>query len=372
MVEIGPFFEDPAESVSCINRSFVHGLRDQYRFIPLNANRRYGNTRQAALNGVNLCYFGHQLLLCLTHLIRHRPKIVHYAISAGWAMEKGLAFMKLARAFGAKTLGHIHSGGMIDHWLTLPRRRKRFALHELMKLDGLVVLSEGWRATIATRLGLSKDKLFVVNNPIDPEFEEAAQQLSLERQETVLLALGVMGRPKGVFDLLAAVNVLSHQANFHIFIVGPEREPDIYRDVQQYIADHSLSDIVSVKSTVWGQEKLELFRRASIFVLPSHCENFPLVVLEAAAAGQAIVTTPVGAVPEFFRDGVSARFVPPRDPESMAHALSQLIARPGERLRLAGAARDTFASRLARARIMNSLDHVYQTLLGHPRRQVCA
>ena len=76
-------------------------------------------------------------------------------------------------------------------------------------------------------------------------------------------------------------------------------------------------------------------------LLPSYIENFPLVVLEAAAAGQAIITTPVGAVPEFFEDGVSALFVDPGNPQQIANAIMRLLRNPGERRRLDHEARQS-------------------------------
>ncbi|HEY0551760.1 MAG TPA: hypothetical protein VGF13_19295, partial [Verrucomicrobiae bacterium] len=54
---IGPLSNDPTESVSCVNAAFVKGLHEQYDFLPLDATRRFGNTRQTTLNGINLFYF---------------------------------------------------------------------------------------------------------------------------------------------------------------------------------------------------------------------------------------------------------------------------------------------------------------------------
>lgn len=44
---------------------------------------------------------------------------------------------------------------------------------------------------------------------------------------------------------------------------------------------------VELPDSVWGMEKFRLFNDANISILTSYYENFPLVVLEAAAAGHA-------------------------------------------------------------------------------------
>jgi glycosyltransferase involved in cell wall biosynthesis len=233
----------------------------------------------------------------------------------------------------------------------------------LRGLDGLAVSSESWRAAVATHIGLPVDRLFVVYNPIKPDFEDAVLQFPIERPDAIVLSLGVMGRQKGILDLLAAAAEARQQRSFKLAIAGPEREPNIRNAAQQFIAQRSLADTIEIKGSIGETEKLDLFRQASIFVLPSYFENLPLVVLEAAAAGHAIITTPVGAVPEFFEHGVSALFVEPGNTRQIAQAMVTLIEQPGERMRLAQAAREVFRSRLARARIMASLDRVYQQAL---------
>jgi glycosyltransferase involved in cell wall biosynthesis len=363
VVLLGPLSDDPAESVSAVNGAFVRGLADRCEFVPLTANRTIGNTRQSRLNVANAAYFLRQWAQWTGCLARRRPSIAHYAISAGWAMEKGLVLMKTARWFGARTVGHVHSGSFLTFWNSLPAWRSRRARRELHKLDALILLSDAWREKIAAATGLPMEKLFVVNNPIDADFENEALAMPLERSGNIVFSLGAMGRPKGVMDILEAMTMMPRDPRYKIMLAGPEREPGILRDVRQFVAARSLSGFIELKSGVWGEEKARLYREASVFLLPSYYENFPLVVLEAAAAGLAIVTTPVGAIPEFFQDGVSALFVQPGNPAGIAGALQRLFEQPKDRFRLGAAARQVFCARLARSKIMDSLDSVYRQIL---------
>ena len=57
----------------------------------------------------------------------------------------------------------------------------------------------------------------------------------------------------------------------------------------------------------------ELMRQADLFVLPSHYENLPVVLIEALASGLPAVATAVGGVPELV-DGRSGVLCPPGDP----------------------------------------------------------
>lgn len=77
-----------------------------------------------------------------------------------------------------------------------------------------------------------------------------------------------------------------------------------------------------------------VFRRATLFVLPSEWEAFGLVLLEAMAAGVPIVASSVGGVPEVLEEGRSGHLVPFGDPARLAEAIEWLWSDPTERERL--------------------------------------
>src|SRR6266542_1794313 len=62
-----------------------------------------------------------------------------------------------------------------------------------------------------------------------------------------------------------------------------------------------------------------------LMVLPSFTEVLPNVVLEAFAAGVAVVATAVGGTPEVVEDGVSGRLVAPGDPDALAEAIRDVL-----------------------------------------------
>lgn len=364
VILIGPNCDDPAESVSAVNRTLAEGLGGRFTFVCSASNRRYGLTRQSTVNFWNLFYLVKHLAIWMKNLLRHRPDVAHYAVSSGSAMEKAFLMFGVARLFGARTVGHLHSGSFLEHWKKLSPSRRRFAYAQLAKLDAFIVLSEQWRERIAEQVGIAREKIHVVNNPIDPAFEDQALCFPVVRQELAILSMGTMGRDKGVFELVEACGILRRLGHdFHLRIVGPEREPGIRATVEQKIVDESCSNSILLCGATFGADRVALFRESSIFVLPSHYENFPLVVLEAAAAGQAIVTTPVGAIPEFFKHDVSAVFVPVKDVSALAKAIEHLVLHPAESHELGQEARRAFQGHLKRDRILSSLEAAYAAIL---------
>jgi glycosyltransferase involved in cell wall biosynthesis len=75
-------------------------------------------------------------------------------------------------------------------------------------------------------------------------------------------------------------------------------------------------------------------------VYPSIWENFPLVCLEAMAAGRGIVASSAGGMAEMLNHGEVGRTVPPRAPRPLADAILGLLTAPEERMRLGRAARE--------------------------------
>ncbi len=84
----------------------------------------------------------------------------------------------------------------------------------------------------------------------------------------------------------------------------------------------------------------QLLPALDIFALPSLTEGLSIALLEACAAGLAIVATHVGGNPEIITDGTTGRLVPPDDRNAMRIVLAELLDDPASRKRLGAAAQD--------------------------------
>ena len=81
-----------------------------------------------------------------------------------------------------------------------------------------------------------------------------------------------------------------------------------------------------------------LFRQHAIFVYPSFSDGFPSPPLEAMACGCAVVSTTVGAVPEYATHEENALLCDPLDPSGLVHAVERLLSDPALAGRLGEAA----------------------------------
>jgi len=114
-----------------------------------------------------------------------------------------------------------------------------------------------------------------------------------------------------------------------------------------------------------------LRRRHAIALIASRYENLNYTLLEAMAAGQAIVCTRVGGPADVLEDEKTALFVPPSDPEAMADALRRLMDTPALAVSLGTGARAKLTDDFDPARVaIQTLDFVRRVLVAPSGRQV--
>jgi glycosyltransferase involved in cell wall biosynthesis len=83
-----------------------------------------------------------------------------------------------------------------------------------------------------------------------------------------------------------------------------------------------------------SQRLKDLYHTCDIFALPTLGDCLPMVLSEAGAAGIAIISTNVAAIPEFVRNGETGLTVPADDAASLTQALRDLATNPASRVLL--------------------------------------
>ena len=108
----------------------------------------------------------------------------------------------------------------------------------------------------------------------------------------------------------------------------------------------------------------EVLATCDLFTLPSIQEGFPMVILEALAAGKAVIASEVGAIPDVIRQGNTGMLVPPGDADALAHALCLLIEDEGLRQRLGQSGCQSVRETYDFERTVGRYDYLYQRVLG--------
>ncbi len=162
-----------------------------------------------------------------------------------------------------------------------------------------------------------------------------ANDQELPRQQ-VIVGLGRLAHEKGFDLLIEAFAILADRhPNWYVVIYGegPERAA-----LQLRIERHGLGDRITLPG--WTDEPQQVLASAQIFVLPSRYEGFPNGLLEAMAAGLAVVSFDCDSGPrEIIRHNQDGWLVPPESVDELAEALGRLLSDEELRRRLAEGAR---------------------------------
>jgi glycosyltransferase involved in cell wall biosynthesis len=137
--------------------------------------------------------------------------------------------------------------------------------------------------------------------------------------------VGFVGRiepRKGVLDLIAAApSIRAASPGAEVVIVGD----DPWDAFPDYLAQvRAARDVVHVP---WHDNAAGLMRHFDVLVAPSHQEPFGTVVSEAMAVGTPVVATRVGGLAEIVDDGVTGLLVEPGEPDALAAAVLEVLAR---------------------------------------------
>lgn len=89
-----------------------------------------------------------------------------------------------------------------------------------------------------------------------------------------------------------------------------------------------------------------------------------MVILEALAAGKAVIASEVGAIPDVIRHGATGMLVPAGDADALADALCLLIEDEGVRRRLGQSGRELVRAVYDFERTVGQYDDLYQKVLG--------
>jgi len=113
----------------------------------------------------------------------------------------------------------------------------------------------------------------------------------------------------------------------------------------------------------WRRDVRTVYAAADVVALTSRNEGSPVSIIEAMAAGRAVVCTDVGGVSDVVTLGVSGILVPHGDPAALAAAIDRLLADPAARERLGNEARRAVYPRYDLSRLVTDITALYSSLV---------
>jgi glycosyltransferase involved in cell wall biosynthesis len=259
--------------------------------------------------------------------------------------SKGGLYARLAkssalRAYTPHGGSFNYQPGTLTHWLYMQVERALKNRTDLYLFESAFI-----ETRVREEIGAPLKSSSVVHNGIhDNEFTPIVH--SADAADFVFL--GELRHAKGIGLLLEALARLNAQNKkpHTLLIVGSGPDEAV---LKARTAELNLTPYITFES---AQPIRDVLARGRIMVIPSRFESLPYVILEAAAAGQPLIATHVGGIPEIF-GRETHRLVAPNSIEALHKAMAVMLATPdSERIaqaqRLADSMRKTFSvSRMA-------------------------
>ena len=263
---------------------------------------------------VRMCYSIYAFLKFLSVYKKYDLFHIHTA-SFGSTFRK-YCYLKVIKRAGKKAIVHIHGAKYLIFYESLNHKQKRFVMDYLNHADLVLALSKDWKDKFDTVFHLKNCK--VLENGIDAKQYAAAIENDPGSSHSFAV-MGRLGERKGTYDLLnACEQVVKIIPDFKCYLAG---DGEIEK-VKKIIKQKGLERNIEVVGWIHFEEKLRLLKKISTVVLPSYNEGLPMSILEGMAAGKAIISTNVGAIPEVIsqKNGI---LVEPGD----IHTLSKTLIR---------------------------------------------
>jgi glycosyltransferase involved in cell wall biosynthesis len=111
-----------------------------------------------------------------------------------------------------------------------------------------------------------------------------------------------------------------------------------------------------------------ILKDLDVFVLSSTSEGFPLVTLEAMAAGKPVVVTRCGGPQEVVEDGRTGTLVPIADADALASGISGFLSDPARAAQFGASGREKVEREFSISRMVEQYEQLYERLLAEPEK----
>lgn len=265
-----------------------------------------------------------RLFVFVSRLIFKKPDAVMLFAAVGASLIEKATMARLARfrgiptllfPRGAEVIQTFRSSSWAKIWLRWVFRSsdlvlcqgaawQRFLIDDLHLLPERVPIIFNWTATSA---------LLAIGN---------GRTYNERLEGTQLLFLGWLEREKGIFELLQACSRLAVSHQFRLRIAGGGHAE---KEARQFVEAGPLAGRVEFVGWIQDDVRNQLLASSDVLILPSYAEGFPNAIIEAMAAGLAVIVTAVGNVPDILTHEQEVLLVPPKDTSALENSMKRLL-----------------------------------------------
>lgn len=262
----------------------------------------------------------------LVHIYRtvkkEKPDLCYVTPSAyKLGFYKEFITLMLLKVMKEKVVVHYHNQGFSKWSRSFPHKLFCKIFFKRIKV---ILLSEGLYQDIKDYV--KRDNVLICPNGIT-EMEEG-DKTNIGKHDFHILFLSNMMKAKGVWDLLDACTIIKKNGlSFKCDFIG--KWSDINEiTFNEKVRECNLSHYVKAYGVKYSKDKQPFFKNADCFVLPTHNECFPLVLLEAMQQGIPCISTNEGGIPDIIENEETGYIVSKHNPQELAEKITLLIKNP--------------------------------------------
>ncbi|MDX9847371.1 MAG: glycosyltransferase family 4 protein [Tenuifilaceae bacterium] len=319
----------PIHGASVMNQSVYHAISTDSQFetrlISLNFARDLADLQKVRLGKVFKAFA--ILFRLIWQLLTFRPSTVYFSmVPLNFVLIRDALYLLIIKLLlpKGKYVLHFHRSGLIEY-------SNKWGLNWFYRIlfrgCDIVHLSEGLVRKEILPLKLQATRVHVIPNFISNS--EPTERNKAERDPNCILFLSNLLPHKGFDKLVQAFALLTDEyPQLRLTIAGQPQNLKVESDLRDMVRTLNLSDRVQIVGFVDREKKRMLLESASILVLPSEREYFPLVILEAMMAGVAVIASERENLSSIFVDKKEILFIDRLTPDSIAESIKLMIENP--------------------------------------------
>ncbi|MDP8227850.1 MAG: glycosyltransferase family 4 protein [Candidatus Electryoneaceae bacterium] len=196
--------------------------------------------------------------------------------------------------------------------------------------DAAAIICVGQQEQIETQKRYPDKKVIHLANGVDPERFQNGDgsdfrwRQGIHEDAYVILVMGRIDVQKNqLFAVRMMHQLLKEIPNAHLLLIGHVTNDAYYQKVLNLVRNQGLENNVTVIGGLdaHGDDLINAYHAADMFLLSSIHEPFGIVILEAWAAGLPVVASKVGGVPSFVEDGKDGMLFESNDEQSLMKAV---------------------------------------------------
>lgn len=215
--------------------------------------------------------------------------------------------------------------------------------------------------------GFDSRRLERIYNGIAPERYAAARNghlrasLGLRNGAPLVGMVANVRQSKGYeFYIRAARQVADAVPEARFLAIG-DLHPELSRPLVELVRELGLEDRFHFLG--FREDVPALLGELDVFVLASTSEGFPLVTLEAMAAGKPMVVTRCGGPPEAVEDARTGFLVPPGDADALAEKITAVLADPARAAAMGAAGRERVQREFTLEKMVREYEQLYERVV---------